>query len=324
MGMTNQTAKKPLWLEIEEGILGLSETDLQAGNREEAVRKIAGQLDDKGFNASRTGGHLLDLRWALDARLRVGRPLMGDLNGAMDKLTLETVASPHNATMEIIRELGKSWPILRGAEQIKDVGNIVSDTRLKLLTDKARGMEGDRGVRFLRKEAVADADILEGLGISQEELARVDAAIAAEKAEVKRVKELLAAVADKPEQDRIKHLLNNDVAEDLIVEIGGVEGSAIEATKAAMEEEIREKQRLAEEAAARKKAEAEGPSLEDIPADEMLEHIEAIREILDFSDQEKEIRVMCEQSSVPKALVDIAVSDPDRLDELEEKAEAES
>jgi hypothetical protein len=53
----------------------------------------------------------------------------------------------------------------------------------------------------------------------------------------------------------------------------------------------------------------------------MLDHIESIREIMEFSDQEKEIRVMCEQSAIPKCLVDIAVSDPDKLDELEEKAE---
>jgi hypothetical protein len=53
----------------------------------------------------------------------------------------------------------------------------------------------------------------------------------------------------------------------------------------------------------------------------MLEHIESIREIMEFSDQEKEIRIMCEQSAIPKSLVDIAVSEPDRLDELEKKAE---
>ena len=88
-----------------------------------------------------------------------------------------------------------------------------------------------------------------------------------------------------------------------------------------MEEEIKEKQRLAEEEAARKKAAAEGPALEDIPADEMLTHIESIREIMEFSDEEKEIRVMCEQSSIPKSLVDIAVSEPDKLDELEKNAE---
>ena len=70
-----------------------------------------------------------------------------------------------------------------------------------------------------------------------------------------------------------------------------------------------------------KRKEAAGPSLDAIPPDEILEHIEAIREIMEFSDKEKEIRVMCEQSSIPAALVDIAVSDPEKLDELEKKAE---
>ena len=73
--------------------------------------------------------------------------------------------------------------------------------------------------------------------------------------------------------------------------------------------------------AAVKKAAAAGPSLEEMSPQEMLEHIEAIREIMEFSDQEKEIRVMCEQSSIPKCLVDIAVSEPDRLDVLEKEAE---
>jgi hypothetical protein len=31
---------------------------------------------------------------------------------------------------------------------------------------------------------------------------------------------------------------------------------------------------------------------------------------------------MCEQSSIPKALIEITVSEPDRLDELESQAEA--
>ena len=48
---------------------------------------------------------------------------------------------------------------------------------------------------------------------------------------------------------------------------------------------------------------------------------EEIREILEFSDVEAEIRQMCETSNIPKALVDIAVSEPDRLDELEKEAE---
>jgi hypothetical protein len=95
----------------------------------------------------------------------------------------------------------------------------------------------------------------------------------------------------------------------------------INGVKKAMEAELKEKQRLEEEAAARKKEAVAGPSLEEIPPDEMLEHIEAIREIMEFSDKEKEIRVMCEQSSIPKCLVDIAVSEPERLDQLEKEAE---
>ena len=69
-----------------------------------------------------------------------------------------------------------------------------------------------------------------------------------------------------------------------------------------------------------KPAEAAGPSLDDIPDDEMLEYIESIREILEFSDVEAEIRTMCEQSQIPQALTDIAATEPDKLDELEAKA----
>ena len=132
---------------------------------------------------------------------------------------------------------------------------------------------------------------------------------------------LLEAVEGKSNDEKVKHLLTNNVSEKLIIEMAKVDQGAIDGVKQAMEAELKEKQRLAEEEAARKKAEAAGPSLEDITPEEMLEHIEAIREIMEFSDVEKEIRVMCEQSSIPKALVDIAVSEPDRLDQLEKEAQ---
>lgn len=324
MGSTNGSDKKPLWLEIEAGITSLTDADLQEGSWEASVRKIAGELDEKGFNASKTGGHLLQLRWAMEARRDVGHALLDDLKGSLEALTLDDVSNAHAATMGIVRKLGESWTLVKKAEVIGDIGRMVEAARLALLIEKAKGMEGDKGIRYLREVEVADADILEGMGITQEKLAEVDAAIAAEKAERGRVKGLLEGVADKSEQEKIKHLLNNEVAEALIVEMAEVSEGAIEDTKKAMEEEIREKERLAAEAAAKKKAEAEGPALEDIEPDDMLQYIEEIREIMDFSDQEKEIRVMCEQSSIPKALADIAVSDPDKLDELEEKAEAES
>ncbi len=142
----------------------------------------------------------------------------------------------------------------------------------------------------------------------------------AELAEKTRVQELYAAVKDASEEDKIKHLLNNNAADELIKEIGGIEQSAIDAVKKAMEEELAEKKRKEEELAAKKAAEATGPALEDIDSDDVLEYIEGIREILEFSDVEKDIRTMCEQSSIPKALVDIAISDPDKLDELEKEA----
>jgi hypothetical protein len=142
-----------------------------------------------------------------------------------------------------------------------------------------------------------------------------------ERAERTRVATLLEAVEGKSNEEKVKHLFKKNVSEELIIEMAKVDQGAIDGVKQAMEAELKEKQRLEEEAAARKKEAAAGPSLEEIPSDEMLEHIEAIREILEFSDQEKEIRVMCEQSSIPKALVDIAVSEPDRLDALEKEAQ---
>ena len=122
-------------------------------------------------------------------------------------------------------------------------------------------------------------------------------------------------------QDKIKYLLNENVTDEMILEIGGFEQSALDAVKQLMEEELAEKKRKEEELAAKKAAEAAGPSLDEIDSDDMLEYIESIREILDFADSEKDIRIMAEQSSIPKALVDIAVSDPDKLDELEKEAE---
>lgn len=324
MGITDGWKQKPLWLEIEESIHGLPDSELSTGNKESTVRKVAGQLDEKGLNVSGTAGRMLDLRWALDAREKVGRPLLGDLQKTLGALTLDDVSNSHTTTTQIMRELSGDWPVLKEGDKIRDLKHMVETTRLDLLIAEARTLEGDKGVRYLRKADVSDEAILQGLDIPAETLAEVDAAMAAERAEIKRVQGLLAAVKDKPELERIKHLLNSDVSDDLIVEIAQVDQSAIDDARVAMEEETREKRRLAEEEAARKKAEAEGPSLEDIPADEMLEYIGSIREILEFSDVEKEIRVMCEQSGIPKALVEITVSEPAKLDELEEKAEAEA
>jgi hypothetical protein len=111
------------------------------------------------------------------------------------------------------------------------------------------------------------------------------------------------------------------VADASIVEIAGYDQADIDRVKKAMEEEIREKERLAAEAAAAKKAAAEGPKLEDIPSEDLLRYIKEIREIMEFSDKPDEIRTMCEQSSIPKSLVEAVADNPDKLDELEAAAQ---
>jgi hypothetical protein len=321
MTTSEATEKKPLWLSIEEKILAAGAEDLTGGNLEASIKRIAGELDETGYNVSGYGGNLLKLRWAIDDMAKAGKPLLKDVKAAVDALTLEDASDAYAATNKIVSDLGDTWPKLKSAQCRPDVIKMVEQARLTLLIAKAKEISGDEGIRYLIGEKVVDEVIVEALEITDGQLAEVHAAIAAEKAERKRVAGLLEKVADKDKAEQIKHLFDNNVAEALIMEMAEVDQGALDAVKKAMEEEIAEKKRLAEEEAARKKAEAEGPALEDIPADELIDFIDSVREIMEFSDVEKEIRTMCEQSAIPKALVDIAVSDPDKLDELEKQAE---
>ena len=264
---------------------------------------------------------MLQLRSAMNEMRKAGRPLMKDFNAAIAALTLENAADAYSVTNKIINDIGKTFPKLKGSERRADVIQMVEQTKLDLLIAKAKGLSGDEGIRFLIDEGVASEVITSALDITAEKLKEVNTAMEEERAERARVATLLEAVEGKSDAEKVKHLFENNVSEELIIEMAKVDQSAIDGAKQAMEAELKEKQRLEEEAAAAKKAAAAGPALDDIPADEMLDHIEAIREIMEFSDQEKEIRVMCEQSSIPQALVDIAVSEPDKLDELEKKAE---
>ena len=321
MTTSDATEKKPLWLLIEENIHGLDSQDLSVENLEASIQRLAGELDNAGYNVSHHGGNMLQLRGAMNAASKVGRSLMEDISIAIEALTLEDVTNPYAATDKLISDIATTWPDLRKSERRADVIKMVEQTKLDLLIAKAKDMSDDEGIRLLIEEEVAPEVITSALEITDEKLQQVNAEIEKERAERARVTKLLEAVDGKSNEEKVKHLFDNDVSEELIIEMAQVDQDAIDAVKKAMEEELKEKQRLEEEAAARKKAEAEGPALENIPPDEMLDHIEAIREIMEFSDQEKEIRVMCEQSSIPKALVDIAVSEPEKLDELEKKAE---
>ena len=320
MTPNDATSKRPLWLLIEEGILELDPTALSGANPEASIQQIAGELDGAGFNVSRHGGNMIKLRFALDKARKVGRPFLKDFNAAISALTLDDVAEPYVTTTNLIDQLGDTWPDLRIAERRSDVIGIVENTKLNLLIDKAKGLPDDKGIRLLIGEEVDFGVITTALEITDEKLKQVNEQIKKERAERARVASLLEKVADKTSEEKVRYLFDNNVSEELVVEMANVDQGVIDAAKKAMEEELREKQRLAEEEAARKKAEAEGPSLEDIKPEDMLAYIESIREIMEFSDQEKEIRAMCEQSAIPKALVDIAVSEPAKLDELEQKA----
>jgi hypothetical protein len=315
------TAKKPLWLLIEEEILESDLQDLSGEYLEASIQRIAGELDGIGYNVSGHGGNMINLRFAVNRAREVGRPFLKDFNDAISALTLEDVADPYAATTNLLNQLGETWPEIKKSERRPNVIEIIENTKLDLFIAKAKGLPDNEGIRLLIEEGVDFQVITKALETTEEKLEQVNEQIKAEQAERARVASLLEKVADKSEEEKIRNLFDNDVFEGLIMEMAEVEQGAVEAVKKAMEEELKEKQRLGEEEAARKKAEAEGPVLEDIPAEEMLDYIETIREIMEFSDQEKEIRVMCEQSTIPKALVDIAVSEPEKLDELEKQAE---
>ena len=321
MTTSDEAKKKPLWLSIEENILKLDSKDLSKENLEASIQRVAAELDNAGHNVSRHGGNMLQLRGAMNEAQRVGKPFMKDFNAAIGTLTLEDAAAPYPATDKIIQDLGKTWPKLKESERRPEVIRFVEKARLDLLIAKAKTLPDDKGIRLLIEEKVAAEVITGALEITAEKLKQVNTEMEKERAERARVAKLLEAVAAKSNEEKVRHLFDNNVSEALIMEMAGVDQGAIDGVKKAMEEDLKEKQRLAEEEAARKKAEAAGPALEDIPPDELLAHIESIREIMEFSDVEKEIRVMCEQSSIPPALVDIAVSEPDKLDQLEKEAQ---
>jgi hypothetical protein len=312
--------KEPLWMLIEKQIQKYTDEDFTEANSLATARKIAEELDATGYNVSKHGGNWMQLTAAVKARNRVGRPFMQDFNQAVSALGLDDIKDTYATAMKIISDLGRDWPSFLASKHRADVDEIVGNKKIELMIARAKELSGEPGIRYLISESFEPQAIMEALGISEEEYKSVKSKVDAELAEKARVQELFAAVVDASEEDKIKHLLNKNAADELITEIGGIEQSAIDAVKKAMEKELAEKKRKEEELATKKAAEAAGPTLENIDSDDMLEYIEGIREVQEFSDVEKDIRTMCEQSSIPKALVDIAISDPDKLDELEKKA----
>ena len=319
---TNETtSKQPLWLLIEEKILGLSAGDLDAGKLEQTIAQLANALDDTGHNVSKNGGNLIELRRALAARIKAGNALMEDFNAAISALKLEDVTSAAKATAALTNGLKGKWPVLAEYDNRMDVLKIVKDTRLDLYVTEAKSQGGEAGIRYLIADAVAPEIIIDRLGISEDEFKKVDAAVKAELAEIERVKGLFAEVEGKSIEDKVKRMFKEKVADELMIEIGGLSQAEIDGVKKALEAEAAEKARLAAEAEAKKKAELEGPPLDQIADDQIVEYIDAIRDIMDFSDKPEEIRTMAEQSKIPKAIIDVAVAGADELDKLQAKAE---
>ncbi|MFP3999950.1 MAG: hypothetical protein ACLFUN_08910, partial [Desulfobacterales bacterium] len=274
---TRETAaKKPLWLLIEEKILEVEPQKLSGEDLESAIQRIAGELDDMGYNVSRHGGNMINLRFAVNKAQEAGKPFLKDFNDAISALMLEDVADPYAATTNILNQLAETWPEIKKSERRRNIIEIIETTKLNLLIDKAKGLAADDGIRLLVEEGVDFPVITEVLEITGEKLNQVNEQIKAEKAERARAASLLENVADRTGEEKVRYLFDNNVSEELIMETAEVDSSILEAVKKAMEEEIKEKQRQAEEEAARKKAEAEGPALEDIPSEELLEYIESI------------------------------------------------
>ena len=66
MTTSDAVEKGPLWLLIEENILELDSQDLSGENLEASIQRIAGELDNAGYNVSHHGGNMLQLRWAMN------------------------------------------------------------------------------------------------------------------------------------------------------------------------------------------------------------------------------------------------------------------
>ncbi len=318
---SNDNLAEPLWMAMEKKIFEHTSGDSSSSDMESIIQKIATELDNSGYSVSKHGGNLLRLRWAMEEKNRNGKPLMQDLNEAINKLTFEDVENAKAATAKVINVLGVTWPKIQDSDRAPAILGMVEKVRLGFLVQKAKELSESQGIRYLMDYKISSDVVVSELGVSQERYDQEVAAIKAEQEKKAQVKSLLEVVADKPEEEQIKHLINNEITDELIIEVAGAEQATIDNVRKSMEEELKEKQRLAEEAAARKAAEAAGPPLEEISMEDRLTHIEAIRDIMDLCDGEDEIRQMCEQSKVPKCLVDIAVTDPAKLDELEQEAE---
>ena len=107
MTLSSEPLYEPLWLAMEKKISEHASEDSTGSNLEALIHKIAAELDESGYNVSTYGGNLLQLRWAMNEKNKNGKPLMQDLNAAMQGLSFEDVANPQAAAAKIKNSLGQ-------------------------------------------------------------------------------------------------------------------------------------------------------------------------------------------------------------------------
>ena len=157
--------KEPLWILIEREIQKYTEEDFSEANSLETSRKIAAELDETGYNVSKSGGNWMRLKAAVKARGRVGRPFMDDFNLAVSSLGLNDIEDPHATAMKIIRALGNDWPTFLASEHRPDVDAIVQKKKVDLMIARAKELSGEQGMRYLISESFEPQAVMEALGV---------------------------------------------------------------------------------------------------------------------------------------------------------------
>ncbi len=218
--------KEPLWILVEREIQKFTDEDFSEANSLETSRKIAAELDETGYNVSKSGGNWMRLRAAVKARNRVARPFMDDFNLAISALSLDDIEDTHATAVKIIRTLGDDWPAFLASENRADVNEIVSKKRVDLMVARAKELGGEQGIRYLIEGSFEPQAVMKALGVAEEEYNSVKSKVDAELAEKARVQELFTSLGGASEEDKIKRLINENASDELIAEIGGIAPSA--------------------------------------------------------------------------------------------------
>ncbi len=160
--------KEPLWMLIEKQIQKYTDEDFSEANSLGTSRKIAAELDKTGYNVSKHGGNWLQLKAAVKARNRVGRPFMQDFNQAVSALGLDDIKDTYATAMKMIRDLGSDWPSFLASKHRADVDEIVGNKKIELMIARAKEFPDEQGIRYLISESFEPQAIMEALGVSEE------------------------------------------------------------------------------------------------------------------------------------------------------------